>query len=308
MYQFLRATSTKAAVLAIAALAVPVSAIAAPSADEIIAKYIEATGGEKAYADIKTIARKGQFIIVDMGMAANLESYQDADHFRQSISIEGMGSITQGINDGQVWQMHFMEGDSVLEGSQADQTRRQADINPWDNWSDYFGGAEVDGEEDGDYKVVFKAKEEGEGDTVAYFDKETGLLDKMEASGPDGSPAIMHLSEYKETGGIKVAHMTKIESGMNIEMVLESVEINGEIPEGTFDVPETIQPLLGGGAAEGVTAEAVMSMMDADGDGKITMEEAPEQLQAAFTMVDLNADGGIDVEEAQLIADFMNNQ
>ena len=307
MYEFLQVTKKKAAVFALAALAAPLSAVAAPSADEIIAKYIEATGGEKAYADIKTVARKGQFIIVDMGMAANLESYQDASNFRQSISIEGMGSITQGINDGQVWQMHFMEGDSVLEGDAADQIRRQSDLNPWDNWSDYFGGAEVGDEVDGDYAVTFKAKEEGGSDTVAFFDKETGLLDKMESSGPDGSPAIMHFSEYKESGGIKVAHMTKIESGMNIEMVLESVDINGEIPEGTFDVPETIQPLLGGDSA-GVTADAVMSMMDADGDGKITLEEAPEQLQAAFSMVDLNADGGIDLEEAQLIADFMNNQ
>ncbi len=50
-----------------------------------------------------------------------------------------------------------------------------------------------------------------------------------------------------------------------------------------------------------------MSQMDANGDGKIAMDEAPEQLKAAFGMVDANADGGIDLSEAQMIADFMNN-
>jgi len=61
-----------------------------------------------------------------------------------------------------------------------------------------------------------------------------------------------------------------------------------------------------GGPTE-VTAADVLSNLDADGDGKITMEESPEQLQQSFAMVDANGDGGIDLTEAQLIADFMNN-
>jgi len=47
--------------------------------------------------------------------------------------------------------------------------------------------------------------------------------------------------------------------------------------------------------------------MDANGDGKIDMTEAPEDLKNAFGMVDANADGGIDLSEAQTIADFINN-
>ena len=61
-------------------------------------------------------------------------------------------------------------------------------------------------------------------------------------------------------------------------------------------------------ADEGVTADQIMSQMDANADGKITMEEAPDQLKGAFGMVDMNADGGIDLSEAQMIADFMNGQ
>ena len=63
-----------------------------------------------------------------------------------------------------------------------------------------------------------------------------------------------------------------------------------------------------GTAAEGVTADQLMSQLDANGDGKIDMEEAPEELKASFALVDANGDGGIDVEEAQTIADFLNNQ
>ncbi|MFP6581441.1 MAG: DUF1330 domain-containing protein [Candidatus Hydrogenedentota bacterium] len=61
--------------------------------------------------------------------------------------------------------------------------------------------------------------------------------------------------------------------------------------------------------AEGeVTADQIMSSMDTNGDGKIDLDEAPDQLKGAFGMVDVNADGGIDLEEAQMIADFANNQ
>ena len=61
-------------------------------------------------------------------------------------------------------------------------------------------------------------------------------------------------------------------------------------------------------ASEGVTADQIMSQMDANGDGKIDMDEAPDQLKSAFGMVDADGDGLINLEEAQMIADFMNGQ
>ncbi|MFP6582528.1 MAG: hypothetical protein VCD00_08200 [Candidatus Hydrogenedentota bacterium] len=307
MYQVFTSKAKWVAAAAIAALVTPMgAAMAAPSVDDIIAKHVDATGGKDGYAAVKSSVSNGQFLLIDMGMSATLTSHTKGANYKQTISVEGMGEITQGITDGVVWQLHFMEGDSILEGDAADAVVRQADLNAWGNWKNYFASAEVAGEEDGDYKVVFKAKGDG-GDSTAYFDKETGLLDKLESAGPDGSPAIMTFSDYKDVGGISLAHKTEIESGMNIEMLVDSVELNGDISDDVFALPEVIQTLIPA-EEEGITAAGIMDMMDADGDGKITMEEAPEQLQGSFAMVDLNGDEGIDVEEAQLIADFMNNQ
>ncbi len=61
-----------------------------------------------------------------------------------------------------------------------------------------------------------------------------------------------------------------------------------------------------GAAPAGVTAEMVMTMLDKDKDGKITLEEAPEQLKQFYAVVDANKDGGIDVTEAKTIAAFMS--
>ena len=57
-----------------------------------------------------------------------------------------------------------------------------------------------------------------------------------------------------------------------------------------------------------ITAAMVVQMLDRDEDGKISMEEAPEQLKQNFAMVDQDKDGGINEEEAAVVAMIMNNQ
>ena len=50
-----------------------------------------------------------------------------------------------------------------------------------------------------------------------------------------------------------------------------------------------------------------MSFMDKNGDGRITMDEAPDDLKKGFAYVDKDGDGGIDVDEAQVMVDYNKN-
>lgn len=95
---------------------------------------------------------------------------------------------------------------------------------------------------------------------------------------------------------------TSMNAGDVVEIELEGVGILSNPVVSEADAAAAEAP-----AEEGMTAEGVMRQMDTDGDGKITMEEAPDQLKGSFALVDSNGDGGIDVGEAQLIANFMNN-
>ncbi|PCJ57341.1 MAG: hypothetical protein COA73_10835 [Candidatus Hydrogenedentota bacterium] len=304
MYQSIAKKMKLAVAATVIGAMAPMSMASAASVQDVVDKYIEATGGRDAQAGVKSMTRKGQFMLVDMGMGAGLESYMKDGNFIQTIAVEGMGEVVQGITGDVVWQMHFMEGDSVLEGEQADGVKVLAQVNPYLDWENNFGAGEITGEEDGATIVTFTG-EDGN-DSVVYFNNETGLISKSEGVGLDGSPATTNYSDYKEVGGINFAHTMEILGAMTIEITIDTIEVNGDISDDTFTVPEVIQAMLPEEDTGGVTAEQVMTMMDADGDGKITMEEAPEQLQGAFGMVDMNADGGIDLEEAQLIADFMN--
>ena len=42
--------------------------------------------------------------------------------------------------------------------------------------------------------------------------------------------------------------------------------------------------------------------MDTNGDGKISKDEAPQELKTNFQYIDTNGDGAIDLKEAQVMA------
>ena len=57
-----------------------------------------------------------------------------------------------------------------------------------------------------------------------------------------------------------------------------------------------------------VTAKQMIAFMDKNSDGKISKDEASDDLKNSFQYVDTNGDGVIDVKEAQIMADYVNNQ
>ena len=287
-------------------MALPGAAFAA-TVDEIVAKYIEATGGRAAQEAVSSALIEADASIVDFGLEMKVVIYYKNGNYKQVVEIPDIGEIIEGVTGDVAWTMNPMEGDAILEGEAAEIMRNQASLNPLLDWKERYASAEVTGEENGATIVVFKSQ--GGTETTCYFDNASGLLTKQEGKDPSGNPTTTLSSDYEKVGDITVAHTLVIETVQgNIDSTITATELNAEIDDGTFDLPEAIVALQAGEAPAGITAEQVMAMMDSNGDGKISMDEAPEQLQTSFAMVDQNGDEGIDVTEAQLVADFINNQ
>lgn len=239
----------KVALCALALAILPMGlATADPSAEEIVDKYIEATGGADAYKAIKSSVTKSSIMIVAMGMSATSTAYVEGDNAKSIMSIDGFGEFLSGIKDGVPWSSNMMAGDQVLTGAEAKAAKQQSDPQLWLHWKNYFASAETAGEETvGDaaaWKVVFTPEEGGA--TTYWFAKDSGLIVQSEGAGL-GGPALNTMSDYRDAGGIKVPFAIQSEGANGaVEITIDSVENNTTIDPSVFDVPEAIATLMAG--------------------------------------------------------------
>jgi hypothetical protein len=166
-----------------------------PAADEVVAKYLEAIGGKDKVTGFDSRIMKGQFNLVDMGMMAPMTMYMKGGDYLNVIELEGMGTALRGVSDGKAWQkIEAMGQIGYVDGADAAQLMREADMEVLANWNKHFESAEtVAKEEVGEgeaYKVTFTPKE---GEPVNYyFDAESGLAVKSTtmAQGLEASTVI----------------------------------------------------------------------------------------------------------------------
>jgi len=253
------------------------------------------------------------------------------------MDIPGVGEVIYGVTDGVAWTMNPLEGNSILKGHAAEAARERALFNPLLAWKDNYRTAEIVGEEAGATKIKFTSASGRE--TTCYFNNDSGLLTKQELVGIDGSPQTVRFSEYNRLGPsgkmITLPYKLHIETPTaSMVMAYYGIELNPEIDDGVFEMPSEISDDLANyfpistktkwdqatdvavatrkqAAARPkpgeVTAESIMEFMDANGDGRITEDEASEELKPFFAQVDTNGDGGIDLMEAAVVAQYANN-
>ncbi len=93
----------------------------------------------------------------------------------------------------------------------------------------------------------------------------------------------------------------KIEGG---KLVGEIVSPMGELPFTGTMAKKTEGDSAGGTEAE--RAAEMVKQLDANNDGKVTEDEAPEQMKQFFSMLDVNADGHVDATEMVRVIQFMD--
>lgn len=216
----------------------------AQTADEVIEKYLTATGGRGALEKIQTRVMKGTFAMPDMGMYAPMEMWvQDPDKVFTTIEIAGMGSASSGVNGDVAWEINPMVGARVLQGADRANALVQARIEPLLHWRDLFQKVELAGEELVNGKKCWKlvlTPKEGTPSTQ-YFDQETGLVVRIDSI-RDGQSITTSFSDYRPVDGIQVPHKIGMSSPQfGFEMTIESVQHNVAIPPEKFELPSEIK-------------------------------------------------------------------
>jgi hypothetical protein len=227
-----------------------------PSAESILDRYVQVTGGKQAYEKRKTEIAHGTVDFPALGIKGSMTRYAaQPDKYYYSVEIAAIGKMETGVNGPVAWENSAILGPRVKRGVERAEAMREGNMNATVNWRKMYPKVEnagievIDGEEC--YKVIM-TPDEGQ-PVIGYYQKKSGLQVKLStvASTQMGDiPVEMIASEYKNFGGIlEPAKVTQKAGPQEFTMTLDRVEVNPVIPPETFALPAEVRALVDKAAA-----------------------------------------------------------
>jgi hypothetical protein len=220
-----------------------------PTADELVAKNIEAKGGESALHDLQSLRLKGK-LLVQQGQIelAYLQTKKRPEEVRTEASLQGMTQI-QAYDGKEGWKVSPFFGRKDPERMSADDVKALIEDSEIDgalvDWKtkgssvEYLGTEDVDGTPAHKLKVVRK-----NGDvSFVYLDPdhflEIRVLTQRIRHGAH-EEVETNLGDYEKAGGVFVP--TSIESGQKgapdkQRIIIDKVEANVPVDDSIFHFP-----------------------------------------------------------------------
>ncbi|HSP66992.1 MAG TPA: hypothetical protein VLN48_04655 [Bryobacteraceae bacterium] len=222
-----------------------------PSAESVLDRYVQVTGGKQAYARRKSEIAHGTLVYTAIGIKGSITRYAaEPDKYYATLDIEGLGKVEMGVNGSVAWENSALLGPRLKTGVERAEAIREGTMNSSANWRKLYPKVEnqgietIDGEEC--FKVVMTPAE-GQ-PMVGYYQKKSGLQVKLTsiASTQMGDiPVELIASEYKDFGGIlEPSKVTQKTGPQEFTITLDSVEANPAIPPGRFDLPADVRKLV----------------------------------------------------------------
>ncbi len=184
------------------------AAEALPTVDEVLAKYMQAIGGEAAYRKIHSRVLKGTQVASD-GAAVPIETYEAApDKLVTITTTQRQGVIMSGYNGKVAW-MKGPRGQRELSGPQLAAMRRSADFYGDIKLKEQFPGLDVvDREKVNERDAIVLASQSAPNRIdKLYFDAQTGLLVRILSitQTPIAPvPDQFDFEDYRDVDGIKI--------------------------------------------------------------------------------------------------------
>jgi hypothetical protein len=216
------------------------------TADQIIEKSIEATGGRDALAKMTSTVSKGVMQIAGREEHSIIEFYAKAPDKRLIVTnIEGFGETRQGFDGIVAWRQDPTGAVFELKGADLAAARAEAAFNPMLQWRYFYQSAVLKGKtriggRDA-WAIVFAGKNSPP--AVRYYDAETWLLVRQDLKVETAGgllDATVTLSDYRDAGGGVQAPFTMKQTIPRIgEITIRMSEIrnNAELDDAIFSKP-----------------------------------------------------------------------
>ncbi len=219
-------------------------AAALPTVDQVLAKYVEASGGKAAIEKISSRVTKGSFEIPAMGSTGTLVLYAKAPNKTAVvIDIPGFGLVKQGFDGTIAWSSDPMSGLNETTGTALEAAKRDAVFHRELVLKDQFKTIEVKGKQTvGDKETyMLEATPETGAPEKMYFEVATGLLIRVdgERSSPQGTMNVeTTLKDFRDVDGVKIPFlMEQVMPSMSFVIKIEEVKNNVEVDDALFTKP-----------------------------------------------------------------------
>lgn len=206
-----------------------------PTAEQILDKYVEVSGGKAAMEKINSIASKASVDVTFAGVGATAEFLSKApDKSYFIFNVEGYGQVKQGFDGKVAWSDSPEGGLRELTGPQAESAKRGAVFNAPLKWRELYAKAELKGKDKVGQReawTVVLTPQKG-APTTQYFDVETGMLLKeaTPATGDQGDyTAVTEFSDYRDVEGVKQPFTIKQTIPMG-DLIIKITELKVNVP------------------------------------------------------------------------------
>jgi outer membrane lipoprotein-sorting protein len=238
--------SYKSLALASAMFAVALSTQAAPSANDILTKHVEAIGGVKANKKITTRVIQGSLKMPALGETeATVTIYTKApDKIVSLIKIPNAGPIKEGYDGKVAWAQTPFAPVTQKTGALLKQAKEQSNFYRPIDYKTGYSKWEYGGERKLDGKAAHVLKgttDDGRTETY-YLDKKTLMILKAEIpivspSGPMNT--VTTFSDYRKVDGVVLPHKINMIEPLAAVFTIEITEIkqNVKVEDSLFTKP-----------------------------------------------------------------------
>jgi outer membrane lipoprotein-sorting protein len=221
-------------------------AAATPSVDALIAKNLQAKGGEAKLKSVQSMKMSGKVTIHGMEVPMTIMTRRP-NLMRQEMQIQDK-RLVQGFDGEKAWMINPFTGSETaqeLSGPQAELTKDQADFDG--SLIDYKSKGhtiEVVGTEDVGGAKTHKLKVTKKSGNVEYYylDADSGIELKRSAQVEQGGNTVnveTELSDYRSVDGIMMPHAVKtsLNGQATGSVIVEKIELNVTLDPAQFKMP-----------------------------------------------------------------------
>jgi len=217
----------------------------APTVDQILAKYVTATGGEQNWRKFRTRISKGRAEISGQAIFGTADFYFKAPNkYLYAVSLAEMGEIRRGFNGTAGWEKLSDSAPTDVIGQELATLQRSADFYAALDIRKLYENLSLapDGKVEGIPVYVVEGKP-GDG-TVRrmFFDKDSGLMFKNEEDFTAEGQHVHIETEYqdfRDVDGIKYPFLLiQTNAASTVLIRVQSIQHDQTIDDAVFEKPK----------------------------------------------------------------------